>query len=38
MRRPEDRAAEAGYNMVMLVVAITLLSIVVATVIPLKRS
>jgi type II secretory pathway pseudopilin PulG len=38
MRRPGDRAAEAGYNMVMLVVAITLLSIVVATVLPLMST
>lgn len=38
MRRPGDRAAEAGYNMVMLVVAITLLSIIVATVLPLAST
>lgn len=38
MRRPGDRAAEAGYNMVMLVVAITLLSIVVAAVLPLMST
>lgn len=40
MRRPEDqgRTGEAGYNMVMLVVAITLLSIVVATVLPLAST
>lgn len=44
MRRPGDhpgnqgRAGEAGYNMVMLVVAITLLSIVVATVLPLAST
>jgi type II secretory pathway pseudopilin PulG len=40
MQRPGDprRAGEAGYNMVMLVVAITLLSIVVATVLPLMST